>query len=362
MSIALLRTGERIADRYEILSYVGEGGMQQVFQAKDISLGRIVAVKTPKNSTAEKRFKRSAVVSARVNHPNVAKTLDYLSFKDRDFLVEEFIAGRDLKAVITSEIPLLDPYLAAKVLHHLAKGLAASHHVDVIHRDLKPSNIMVVGGSGFSQIKITDFGIAKLAEDELAEAAEGGDESITGSQTMVGALPYMSPEMIDSPRQAGKPADVWSLGAMMYELISSKKPYGAGLKAIHAIMEAKTPSLPIEISTNPQMAPLGGEIFDIVLSCLRKNPKDRPTSDNLVSSCERLCYSIAEREVGTVRIMMKPTWGFIMDGAGRDVFFNVASVYGRRPRADECVSFARFSGGGADRAHPVIALQAASKT
>ncbi|UEM23094.1 protein kinase [Skermanella mucosa] len=357
MSIAIHKTGDIVADRYEVISYVGEGGMQQVFRAKDLSLKRIVAVKTPKNNTAQKRFKRSAIVSARINHPNVAKTLDYLSFQDRDYLVEEFIDGRDLKIVLTNEIPLLDPYLSARVLHYLSKGLAASHHVDVVHRDLKPSNIMVVGGHGLSQVKITDFGIAKLAEDELAEAKEGGDASITGSQTMVGALPYMSPEMIESPRDAGKPADVWALGAMMYELMSGKKPFGSSLKAIHAIIEAKPPAIPPEISANSQMSLLGKELFSIVSSCLQKDEASRPTADSLVSQCEQLCYSMESREIGVLRVMQRPTYGFIQDASGHDVFFHVASVYGRQPAVGEKVSFARFPGGEADRAHPVIALR-----
>ena len=131
--------------------------------------------------------------------------------------MEEFIAGRDLQKVLVREFELIEPYLAARVFHHLCKGLAAAHHAGVMHRDLKPSNLMVVGSAKLDQVKITDFGIAKMAEEELVEAAEGGESSITGSKTMVGALPYMAPEAISTPKQAGQPADIWAAGAMLYE-------------------------------------------------------------------------------------------------------------------------------------------------
>jgi serine/threonine protein kinase len=112
-------------------------------------------------------------VSARVNHANVAKTLDYIEETQRANLIEEFILGKDLSRVLKENFARLDPLMAARVLHRLAKGLAASHHVGVVHRDLKPSNILAVGGERLEEVKITDFGIAKMAEEELAEAVEG---------------------------------------------------------------------------------------------------------------------------------------------------------------------------------------------
>ena len=83
------------------------------------------------------------------------------------------------------------------VFHHLAKGLAASHHADVMHRDLKPNNVMIAGGEYFRGVKITDFGIAKMAEEEIGEAVEGGQESLSASRTALGAIPYMAPEIIN---------------------------------------------------------------------------------------------------------------------------------------------------------------------
>ena len=188
--------GDVVGERYVIDKFISEGGMQEVYVARDELLSRTIALKTPKTGSARKRFKRSASTSASINHANVAKTLDYLEESNRYHLIEELIAGADLGQVMRDNLDQLDPYLCAHVLHHLAKGLAASHHAGVVHRDLKPSNIMVAGGMAFHGIKITDFGIAKMAEVELA-VVDGGDEDVlTQSATALGALPYMAPEMI----------------------------------------------------------------------------------------------------------------------------------------------------------------------
>src|SRR5688572_11218649 len=111
--------------------------MQQAFRANDLALQREVALKAPKNTTAEKRFKRSAVLSARVNHPHVAKTLDYFEDNGRPFLIEELVEGKDLHEALIEKASVIDPFLAARIFHYLAKGIAASHHAGVIHRDLK---------------------------------------------------------------------------------------------------------------------------------------------------------------------------------------------------------------------------------
>lgn len=347
--------GDVIQGRYKIIDNVGEGGMQFVYAARDRVLKRKVALKTPKNDSAKKRFKRSAIVSARVNHPNVAKTLDYFEDNDHKYLVEELIEGEDLDKAILKKTKCLDPYLAARLFHYLAKGLAASHHVGVIHRDLKPTNIMVTDGFQLASIKITDFGIAKMADEEIADAVEGGDESISASSTVVGALPYMAPEAIDTPRDVGKPADIWSIGAMMYELLTGEKPYGSGLKAVAKIQEAKPPKFNPFLISNPQFAPLNKKLIQLVLQCLQKDPYSRPNADAIVSQCGDLCYPVESRLSGTVREIRHQAWGFI-DVEGEDVFFHLDCVYGDRPTVGDRVMLSKFPGGGACRAHPVVKL------
>jgi serine/threonine-protein kinase len=347
--------GELIGDRYEIRSYVGAGGMQEVYRAFDRLLSREVALKVPKNTSAEKRFKRSAVVSARINHANVAKTLDYLEVGKRNYLIEEFIDGCDLGQILRDTLPLLDPLLAARIFHHLAKGLAASHHAGVVHRDLKPSNIMIVGGKFLTDVKITDFGIAKLAAEEIDEAVEGGDSSLTASQTAIGALPYMAPEIIGSISSAGTPADIWSLGALVYELISGEKPFGTGLKAVPTILAGHVPALKSTLQQQSQFATATKEIYGLIKKCLILDPTNRLDADELVEACETLCYPTTEREFGTVSKFDNASWGFISSEAGSSVFFHVDSVFGgQRLKVDDRVFFARHKGGGSDRAFPVV--------
>jgi len=349
--------GNRIASRYKILDFVGEGGMQFVYKAHDEVLDRFVALKTPKDATAEKRFHRSAIVSSRVNHPNVAKTLDYVEENERPYLVEELIEGFDLSKAILKEVDFLDPFLVAKIFHHLSKGLAASHHAGVVHRDLKPTNIMVTGKYQLTELKITDFGIAKMAEEEIVEAAEGGGITNSTSATAVGALPYMAPEAIDTPRNVTLKADVWSLGAMMYELLTGFKPFGSGLRAVRHIVEGKYEPFPPFITLNPQFSYLSAELISLIESCLSVDVNKRPSADQLVERCSSLCYQVSERFVGTMKNINHGKWGFIYVPEQDDVFYHVDSMYGTKPIIGEKVMFSKYVGGGADRALPVVRLK-----
>jgi eukaryotic-like serine/threonine-protein kinase len=357
-----LAKGAVIGGRYEIQRYVDEGGMQFVYAAKDQLSERVVALKTPKNTSATKRFSRSAIVAAKVNHPNVAKTLDYVREGDSRFLIEEFIDGTDLSKALLKNTGFLDPYLTAKVFHHMAKGLAAAHHAGVIHRDLKPTNVMIAGGYSVRELKITDFGIAKMADEELAAAAEGGDQTLTTSQTAVGALPYMAPEAIETPKEVTQKADIWSFGAMMFHLATGEQPFGAGLKAVGKILAAKTPEIPAFVTRNPQFAPLANEVLAMALSCLQKDPKTRPTADELVGRCGLLCYTASERFAGVVRRVDFEKYGFIASEKGGDVFFHVDSVFGPSKKlvVGDRVVFSAYDGGGSPRAHPVLKLTVAT--
>lgn len=346
-----------IGDRYKIVGFVGEGGMQFVYLAHDLTLKRNVALKTPKNPSAEKRFHRSAVVSAKVNHPNVAKTLDYLEDDNKAYLVEEYVDGGDLSESILKKVDYIDPFLVAKLFHYLSKGLAASHHAKVIHRDLKPTNIMIIGDFQLLGVKITDFGIAKMATDELVEAAEGGEDSISVSATAVGALPYMAPEAIETPREVGVEADIWSLGAMVYELLTGSKPFGTGLAAVRRIVEGRYEAFPAFMTNNPQFRPLSNRLIELIKRCLTLDPKNRPTADELAVECGFLCYPISERFFGVMQTPNCQTWGFISQNSGENVFYHTHCIYGSKPKPGERVMLSKYDGGGADRALPVIRMK-----
>ena len=352
-----LASGDVIGGRYEVRHYIDEGGMQYVYAAHDQLIDRLVALKTPKNNSAMKRFRRSAIVAAKVNHPNVAKTLDYVKENDRRFLIEELIEGEDLSKALFLRTRCLDPYLAARVFHHMSKGVAAAHHAGVIHRDLKPTNIMLTGGYSIDSLKITDFGIAKLASEELAAAAAGGNESLSMSLTAVGALPYMAPEAIDTPADVTTAVDVWSLGAMMFHLVCGEPPFGTGLRAVHRILNVDVAAVPDFVTSNPQFRPLAEQVMNLAMSCLVRDPAARPTADEIVQKCGLLCYNSSPRREGVVRRIDHQKYGFIATGEG-DVFFHMGSVYGsERPTVGDRVLFSSYEGGGAPRAYPVVKLQ-----
>ncbi len=329
--------------------------MQFVYVAYDLLTRRHIALKTPKNQSGDKRFRRGAIVAAKVNHPNVAKTLDYLEFEGKKYLVEELVNGVDLRQALMQRTRSIDPFLAAKVFHHLARGVAAAHHANVIHRDLKPTNVMVVGGYSLTELKITDFGIAKLIEDEFEKL---NDSTISASQTAVGALPYMSPESIedDKSQPVGAPSDVWSIGAMMFHLLTGDYPFGEGLKAVSKIVAAQPPCFPQLLFANPQFSPLANDLKELILACLKKNPTERPTADKLVVSCGQLCYPVSARYLGKVKSFQHGSWGFIQSELG-EIFFHRECVFGDVPQVGDSVSFSCFVGGGAPRAMPVIRLE-----
>ena len=354
--------GDVINSRYTVQSFAGEGGMQEVYLAHDLHLQKHVALKVPKNRSAQKRFQRSAVVSAKVNHPNVAKTLDYIEVSGAQYLVEEFIAGTDIKQGLLDRLEAVDPALVAKAMHHTAKGLDASHRAGVIHRDLKPSNVMFTGGPGIREIKITDFGIAKMAGDEIAEAVEGGDASISASKTVVGALPYMAPEMITDPRNADRPSDVWAVGAMTYELLTGEPPFGVGLPAVPGILQAEPPLPPAGFASKTQFKTLADEIHQILIACLSKDPAARPSANQLAIRCEALCYSVDKRFAGVCSAIRPPgNTGFISQDGGGIVFFHRQSVYGPMPSVGDRVSFSSFPGYPYPRAHPIVLIKQTSK-
>lgn len=354
MSGVLHATRDLVSGRYEVVHYIGQGGMQEVYRVHDHLLERDVVLKSPKNPSAKKRFNRSATLSARVNHDNVAKTLDYIEEGDRFYLIEEYVEGCDLGYFLKNYVAMLDPFAAGRVMHHLAKGLAASHHVDVIHRDLKPTNVMVVGGQNFAGFKITDFGIAKMAQEEIEDAAAGIEEGNTTSQTALGALPYMAPETIDDMKNAGKPADVWAIGALTFEVLTGKRPFGAGYKAVPLIQAAKVPPLPNLLISNSQFAPFVTAIFDLINQCMQKDPAARLTADQLVTACEGLYYSTAPREFGTIKKFDNNSWGFAA-ASDSDVFCHVNSVF---PASDLVVGgrvwMSTHPGSPQSRAFPIV--------
>ena len=210
-----MKIGQIVKERYEILEILGEGGMAFVYKARDTQLERLVAIKTLKpnyvnQETFVERFKREAKTAANLNHPNIVQIFDW-GIEDEPFFVMEYIEGNTLTSIIAKNrtISLSDIlFIGAQV----SSGLHAAHEKGLVHRDIKPGNIMITPDG---KVKVTDFGIVSLQNEE---------SDITKTGSILGTASYISPEQAQ-----GKPvsieSDLYSLGTVLYELITGKPPF-----------------------------------------------------------------------------------------------------------------------------------------
>lgn len=358
----MIVAGTVINSRYEILRHIGRGGMQDVYEANDQILDIHVALKTPLQGQTAARFRNSAVYAARVNHHNVAKTFDYFEDRGVPYLIEEYVDGDTLENALLNMTGVIDPHVACHLFILLAKGICASHHAGVIHRDLKPSNVMVVDGFSLSSVKITDFGISTLTDSVFEEVvANYGDLTQSTSGTVRGALPYMAPEMMFRKKgdHPGTPSDIWSLGALMFKMLTGEYPFGTGFETPVNIRMNQRTAWPQFMTNNRQYAPLATEIQRQVERCLQQDEASRPTADQLVIDLLDICFYYAPRAIGVVnRLMYQGEYGFITAADGRTIFFNSDSTYGpTRTAVGSSVSFSTTPGTPYPRAHPLIVFR-----
>lgn len=353
--------GQMVAARYEIINFHLEGGMQEVYRCKDHTLNRIVALKTPKEGIVDKRFNRGAQMGARVNHPNVAATLDYVEENGLRCLIEEFVEGIDLGRRLANEFDFIDPSLAAWVAHNIAKGLQAAHKVGICHRDLKPGNIMTSSDPQMRVLKLTDFGIAKLAQSELEvemDRFDHDENTLTSSSTLLGAVPYLAPECWTDWKSSGQAADIWALGAITAHLLIGKSPFGGGRAAIMKMLEIKQTGLvsltkPSWFGEHAITSSLEERLWEIVEKCLQADPDLRPSAADVVMIFDSLLYTSSERQTGTISLYPRrlpnggsSKSGFIkVDGINKSLFFHGTVFYGALvPKEDQRVHFSSFPG------------------
>jgi eukaryotic-like serine/threonine-protein kinase len=352
--------GSTLIGRYEIAGEIGQGGMQQVFLAKDHALARNVVLKTPINQSAAKRFERSARISATISHPNIAKTLDYYSDSNIEFLIEELIPGKNFQQRLDTNIIHADPHLAAHLIHHVAKAVAAMNNKGIIHRDLKPSNIMVSDDTGIKDVKVTDFGIATMADAEISLAVNGGNASIAASKTVVGALAFMAPELIRKKNDTldRSKCDAWSIGALLYYLLFRDYPFGEELEATANILTGTYPdNTRIINQTKVQFRDLRIALWDIVRRCLVISTEDRLDANQVADLLSKITYSAESRKIGRVKYINPNSgnWGFIKPSDdSEDVFFHYDSVFSDEIRVGLEVSYTSFPGTPQARAFPVV--------
>ena len=258
---------------YSVTAKIGEGGMGEVYRARDTTLGRDVALKVLPSEVASdpdrrKRFEREARAVAALNHPNIVTIHSVEEADGVRFLTMELVEGRSLDQTIPEDGMPLERFLELAV--PLTSGLAAAHEKGITHRDLKPANVMV-GNDG--RVKVLDFGLAKGVEGGSGEDPADMPTitaTVTRPGVILGTASYMSPEQVE-----GKPvdprSDVFSLGVLLYEAATGQRPF-LGDSSI-SVMSSILKDTPASVRTLRAEVPLA--VADLVARCLEKRPKDR---------------------------------------------------------------------------------------
>ncbi|MBT5575985.1 MAG: serine/threonine protein kinase [Microbacteriaceae bacterium] len=253
--------GQVFGSRYELISRIAIGGMGEVWKANDSVIGRTVAIKILKDeymgdSGFRERFRAEARHAALVNHEGIANVFDYGEEEGSAYLVMELVPGEALSSIIERE-KILPSSRVLSIVAQTASALHAAHQAGLVHRDIKPGNLLITPDGS---VKITDFGIARLADQV----------PLTATGQVMGTVQYLAPE-----QAGGKPAspatDVYSLGIVAYEALAGKRPFRGESQVAIAMAQIKEtpPELPSSIPS---------AVRALVMSCMAKKPEGRPAS------------------------------------------------------------------------------------
>ncbi|MDQ5847125.1 MAG: protein kinase [Acidobacteriota bacterium] len=283
--------GHTLDEKYRLEERLGIGGMGTVYRARHLLIDRPVAIKVlnprfVEDEAARTRFRREARAAGRLQHMNAVTVTDFGQSSDGYvYIVMELLEGRTLRDVLAKEAPL-DFARSVSLMLQVSAAVAAAHEAGIIHRDLKPANIFIVQRAEVpAVVKVLDFGIAKLAAESLDE---DDPKTLTQVGAMIGTPRYMSPEQCDGA-DLTPAADVYSLGVILYELLTGTVPFsGSTPLAIAMKHTSELPRPPHEIvSTIPP------PLEQVVLHALEKNPDERPANaaafgQELLTTAERL--------------------------------------------------------------------------
>ena len=217
-------TGHLLDGRYRIGRRIARGGMAAVYEAVDIRLDRVCAVKTMHRTLGDDaafadRFKREARAAARLSHPHVVNVFDQGEDPDVEggtlYLVMELVPGHTLRDVIRAESPMA-PAQALALLEPVVSALAAAHRAGVVHRDIKPENVLIADESSGGRVKVADFGLAKAVSTDTQHTATGG--------VIIGTVSYLAPELVVDGTSDAR-ADVYAVGVVLYEMLTGDKPH-----------------------------------------------------------------------------------------------------------------------------------------
>lgn len=257
----MIQIGELIDDRYRVISELGEGGMANVFEAKDIITKKIVAIKIIKEEVMKNpmnltRFEREARAAAALDHQNIVRVINLGTYLGKPYMANEFIKGQTLRDALDTRtrFPFLE---ACDVMYQLCGAVACAHSHLVIHRDIKPHNVFMMADG---TVKLADFGIATFENSNR----------VTKSEVIVGSVHYMAPE-ISQGKTASFQSDIYALGVTFFEIITGRVPYDYGTPIAVALahVKEKFPSPRKFMPTTPKA------IEHIIIKACRKDPTDR---------------------------------------------------------------------------------------
>src|SRR6266851_3810397 len=253
--------------KYEVISHIATGGMGAVYKARDVELRREVALKILPPELAAKpalleRFKREAIHAARLRHENIVTLFECGEVGGTHYLALEFVQGIDLGDYIDRK-GKLDPEEARIITLQAARALDHAHHQGIIHRDIKPSNFLLSRPKGGLLVKMTDFGLARVAGDE--------DFRVTRAGTTVGTINYISPEQARDSALADIRSDLYSLGCTLFHMLAGQAPFAEGglTERLYKHIEEPPPNV---LDFNPRVSP---ELCAVLYKLLAKKPEDR---------------------------------------------------------------------------------------
>ena len=257
----MIMKGQKINDRYQIIKSIGEGGMANVYLAYDTILDRDVAVKVLRGDLADdekfvRRFQREALNASSLSHPNIVEVYDVGDDNGQYFIVMEYIEGKNLKDLLKKRGKLTVSEVV-DIMTQIADGLSVAHDSYIIHRDIKPQNIMILENG---MVKITDFGIA------MAMNAT----QLTQTNSVMGSVHYLPPEQASGKGSTLK-SDIYSMGILMYELLTGNLPY-RGENAVEIALKHLKEPLP---SIRDELPDIPQAVENVILKSAAKNPKNR---------------------------------------------------------------------------------------
>ena len=266
-----------VANRYEVVQHIGQGGMADVFLAIDTILNRHVAIKILRSDQSTDaisilRFEREAQAATTLAHPNIVEIYDVGEYKNHHYIVMEYVAGKTLKKVIRDRAPLLN-LEAVDTMKQLTSAVAEAHKRGIIHRDIKPQNVIVKSDGS---LKILDFGIATAK----------GSAQLTQANNVMGSVHYLAPELAKG-EPASPQSDIYALGIVFYEMLTGDVPFKADQAVQIALQHMREP-MPSVRKANPNVPQ---SVENIIIRATAKNPRLRYQScDEMLKDLEK-CMS-----------------------------------------------------------------------